>query len=180
MTNAERIVHGASDALAPDLRAAMARMFARTFQGGDTPGREWAPPTYHFLLMAGDEVIGHIGIHRRAIAVGGQEWAVAGIANVGVVPELRGQGRGSRLLAFTQETLRAAGQDDLGLLVTSEDRLGYYGRLGWEQIPGPVSYRDRGETHVETTPVLLLPLRASRDDLTVWFADPVDVAGPFW
>jgi predicted N-acetyltransferase YhbS len=180
MTDAERIVHGAAVALAPDLRAAMARMFARTFQGGGTPGREWASPTYHFLLVDGDEVIGHIGVHRRAIAVGGREWAVAGIALVGIVPELRGQGRGSRLLAFTQETLKSQEQDDLGLLVTSADRLGYYGRLGWEQIPGPVSYRDRGEMQMETTPVLLLPLRASGSELTAWFTGPVDVVGPFW
>ena len=178
--DAELIVHGAADALSPDLRAAMVRMFARTFQGGGTPGREWAAPTYHFLMMNGAAVIGHIGVHRRAIAVGGQEWAVAGIALVGVVPELRGQGRGSRLLASAQETLKAHGKDDLGLLVTSADRLGYYGRLGWEQIPGPVSYRDRGATRLETTPVLLLPLRARRQDLAAWFTGPVDVAGPFW
>ncbi len=177
---AERIVHGAADALSPDLRAAMARMMARTFRGGSTPGREWAAPTYHFLLVDGAEVIGHVGVHRRAIAVGGREWTVAGIALVGVVPQLRGQGRGSRLMAFAQETLRAQGRDDLGLLVTSADRLGYYGRLGWERIPGPVSYRDRGAMKVETTPVLLLPLRARRDALAAWFTGPVDVAGPFW
>lgn len=177
---AERIVHGAADALSPDLRAAMARMFARTFRGGGTAGREWAPSTYHFLLLDADEVIGHVGIHRRAITVGGREWAVAGIAKVGVVPELRGRGRGSRLLAFAQETLKAAGRDDLGLLVTSADRLGYYGRLGWEHIPGPVSYRDRGETKVETTPVLLLPLRASKDELAAWFTGPVNIGGPLW
>jgi GNAT superfamily N-acetyltransferase len=180
MTGVERIVHGAADTLAPELRAAMARMFARTFQGGGTPGREWASPTYHFLLLRDDDVIGHIGVYRRAIAVGGRMWAVAGIALVGIVPALRGEGRGSRLLAFTQETLRSEGRDDLGLLVTSDNRLGYYGRLGWEQIPGPVSYRDRGATQVETTPVLLLPLRASRDELSAWFTGPVDVAGPFW
>jgi predicted N-acetyltransferase YhbS len=178
--DAERIVHGSADALTPTLRAAMARMFARTFRGGGTLGREWAAPTYHFLLMDGAAVIGHIGVHRRTIVIGGREWAVAGIALVGVVPELRGQGRGSRLLASAQETLHAQGQDDLGLLVTSADRLGYYGRLGWEQIPGPVSYRDRGVTKIETTPVLLLPLRARRDDLAAWFTGPVDVAGPFW
>jgi predicted N-acetyltransferase YhbS len=176
---AERIVHGAAGALPPDLRAAMARMFARTFRGGAS-GREWAPPTEHFLLLDGDDVIGHVGVHRRAIRVGGREWAVAGIAKVGVVPELRGRGSGSRLLAFAQESLKAAGMDDLGLLVTSVDRLGYYGRLGWAQIPGPVSYRDRGETKVETTPVPLLPLRAGREELAAWFAGPVDIGGPFW
>ena len=176
----EQFVHGALADLSPDVRAAMERMFARTFEGGDTPGREWAAPTDHFLLIEDGGVIGHVGLHRRTITVGQRQWAVAGIAMVGVVPELRGQGRGSRLLAYAQETLRTQGADDLGLLVTSEDRLGYYGRLGWEQIPGPVSYRDRGKTMVETTPVLLLPLRARRDELAAWFAGPVDIMGPFW
>ena len=76
--------------------------------------------------------------------VGGRSWAVAGIVKVGVVAELRGHGLGTRLLAFADDTLRAQGQDDLGLLVTSEDRLGYYGRLGWGCITGPVYYEDRG------------------------------------
>ena len=86
----------------------------------------------------------------------------------------------TRLLAFADDTLRAGGRDDLGLLVTSENRLGYYGRLGWERIPGPVSYEDRGETKVETSPILLLPLRASKTDLAPWYTGPVDLAGPLW
>jgi GNAT superfamily N-acetyltransferase len=105
---------------------------------------------------------------------------VAGIAKVGVVAALRGEGLGSRLLAFADDTLRAQGQDDLGLLVTSEDRLGYYHRLGWERISGPIFYEDRGETRAETFPVLLLPLRASRAALARWYDGPIDLAGPLW
>lgn len=176
----ETMLHGAADDLPPGVRGAMATMFARTFRGGGTPGRVWAAPTYHFLLLRGGAVVGHVGVHRRRIAVSGRMWAVAGIAKVGVLPEMRGDGLGTRLMAFAQATLRAQGRDDLGLLVTSADRLGFYGRLGWARIPGPVSYDDRGITKIETTPVLLLPLRTRATDLAAWHTGPVNIAGPFW
>ncbi len=176
----ERIIHLDAAEFTPTLRAALDRMVAATFRGGGQPGRIWAPATDHFLLMRGTAVIGHVGVHRRDIAVGGRSWAVAGIAKVGVVAALRGQGLGSRLLAFADDTLRAQGRDDLGLLVTSENRLGYYGRLGWERIAGPVFYDNRGETKAETFPVLLLPLRANKTDLAPWYDGPVDLAGPLW
>jgi GNAT superfamily N-acetyltransferase len=176
----DRIIHLDAADFTPGVRAELDRMVAATFRGGSQPGRVWAPASYHFLLMRGEAVIGHVGIHRRAVAVGGRSWAVAGIVKVGVVAALRGPGLGSRLLAFADDTLRRQGRDDLGLLVTSEDRLGYYGRLGWERISGPVSYEDRGETKVETFPVLLLPLRASKADLNPWYDSPIDLAGPLW
>lgn len=176
----DRIVHLDVAGFSPALRAERDRMFAATFRGGSQPGRVWAPAIDHFLLMRGETVIGHVGVHRREIVVGGRSWAVAGIVKVGIVAALRGHGLGTRLLAFADDTLRAAGRDDLGLLVTSEDRLGYYGRLGWERINGPVYYDDRGETKAETFPVLLLPLRASKAALAPWYDGPIDLAGPFW
>jgi GNAT superfamily N-acetyltransferase len=176
----ETIIHLPADDLTPALRAELDRLFAATFRVSALDDRFWAPATYHFLLMRGETIIGHVGVYRRDIAVGGQSWAVAGIVKVGVAGELRGHGLGTRLLAFADDALRAEGRDDLGLLVTSENRLGYYGRLGWERIPGPVSYEDRGETKVETSPILLLPLRASKTDLAPWYTGPVDLAGPLW
>ncbi len=176
----DRIIHLDAADFSPALRTERDRMFAATFRGGSDPGRVWAPATYHFLLMRGETIIGHVGIHRRAIIVAGRSWAVAGIVKVGVLAALRGHGLGTRLLAFADETLRTQGRDDLGLLVTSEDRLGYYGRLGWERIQGPVSYEDRGTIKAETFPVLLLPLRASKEALAPWYDSPIDLAGPFW
>lgn len=178
--NEDRIIHLDAADFTPALRAAYEHMVAATFRGGSQPGRVWAPATHHFLLMRGERVIGHVGVHRREIAVGGRAWAVAGIVKVGIVAELRGHGLGTRLLAFADDTLRTQGRDDLGLLVTSEDRLGYYGRLGWERIAGPVWYEDRGETKAETFPVLLLPLRASKAELAPWYGGSVDLAGPLW
>ncbi len=176
----DRIMHlGAAD-MTLALQAELDRMFAATFRGGGQPGRVWAPVMYHFLLMRGATIIGHVGVHRRDVVVGGRLWAVAGIAKVGVVAELRGHGLGTRLLAFADDTLRAGGRDDLGLLVTSENRLGYYGRLGWERIGGPIYYEDRGETRAETFPVLLLPLRASKASLASWYDGPIALAGPLW
>ena len=174
------MIHLDAADFSPVLRAALDRMVAATFRGGSQPGRVWAPATYHFLLMRGAAVIGHVGVHRRDVKAGGRSWAVAGIVKVGIVAALRGHGLGTRLLAFADDTLRAQGRDDLGLLVTSEDRLGYYGRLGWERINGPVSYEDRGETKVETFPVLILPFNASKDALAPWYDGPIDLAGPLW
>lgn len=174
MRSEERIIHLDATEFTPTLRAELDRMVAATFRGGSQPGRVWAPPTDHFLLMRGATIIGHVGVHRRDIVVGGRAWAVAGIAKVGVVAELRGQGLGSRLLAFADDTLRTGGRDDLGLLVTSENR------LGWERIAGPVFYDDCGETKAETFPILLLPLRTSKAGLARWYDGPVDLAGPLW
>lgn len=174
------MIHLDAASFSPMLRAEMDRMVAATFGDGGQPGRVWAPAMYHFLLMRGETVIGHIGVHRRDVTVGGRSWAVAGIVKVGIVADLRGHGLGTRLLAFADDTLRAQGRDDLGLLVTSEDRLDYYGRLGWERIAGPVYYDDHGETKAESSPVLLLSLRASKAELAPWYDGPIDLAGPLW
>lgn len=178
------VLHVATDALSPELRAGRDALFAATFRGGADPARYWAPPHDHYFLLRGEgadgQMIGHVGVHRREIAHAGRRFAVAGFAKVGLRPDERGGGLGSLLMRHVQNDLRAAGRDDLGLLVTGENRLGFYGRLGWRRVAGPVTYDYDSTPREETFPVLLLPLRLDDAALAAWLREPVDLAGSFW
>jgi len=174
------IVQATADALTPALRAKRDTFYAATFRGGNDPARYWEPPQVHYFLMHGEQLIGHVGVYRREIAHAGQRYAVAGIAKVGLIPTERGDGLGSRLMQYVQDDLRAQATDDLGLLVTGENRLGFYGRLGWQRVAGPVIYDYTGTPRIETSPVLLLGLRLTAAAHTAWQEEPIDLAGPFW
>ena len=178
------VLRVAADAMTPEVRAGRDALFAAVFRGGADPRRVWAAPHEHWFLLRDGEMngtmIGHVGVHRRVIAHAGRQFAVAGVAKVGLLPGERGGGLGSLLLRRVQDDLRAAGQDDLGLLVTSENRLGYYGRLGWQRVRGPVTYDYHGEPRIESFPVLLLPLRLDDAASALWLCEPIDLAGPFW
>jgi len=174
------IVQATADALTPALRAKRDTFYAATFRGGNDPARYWAPPQKHYFLMRGEQLIGHVGVYRREITHAGRRYAVAGIAKVGLIPTERGGGLGSRLMQYVQDDLRTQATDDLGLLVTGENRLGFYGRLGWQRVVGPVIYDYAGTPRTETFPVLLLGLRLTAAAHTAWQEEPIDLAGPFW
>lgn len=174
------IVQVTADALTPDLQAKRDALYAAIFRGGNDPARYWAPPQEHYFLTQGGEMIGHVGVYRREIAHAGGQYAVAGIAKVGLIPAARGNGLGSRLMRHVQDTLRAQATDDLGLLVTGENRLGFYGRLGWTRVAGPVIYDYAGTPRVETFPVLLLNIHLTPPAHVAWQERPIDLGGSFW
>jgi GNAT superfamily N-acetyltransferase len=62
-------------------------------------------PTDRMLVRRGSQVIGHARLAQREINFGSQRLAIAGLSDLAVLPEYRGQGCGSELLQATEERM---------------------------------------------------------------------------
>ncbi|MGA2064466.1 MAG: GNAT family N-acetyltransferase [Thermoguttaceae bacterium] len=99
--------------------------------------RAWhgSPPQYSAVLEDAGRVIAHAGIVRRTITVGGAPLLVAGVQNVCVLPECRGQGLSDRVLQAAMDEARRRGFD-CGLLFCVPALGPLYARGGWQGL-GP-------------------------------------------
>jgi predicted acetyltransferase len=80
------------------------------------------------ILLEDEAVLAHAFLFPLEAWFGGVRVPVAGIATVGVAPEARGRGLGSRLLQHLHEVARARGD---ALAVLYPFRQGFYTRLGY-------------------------------------------------
>jgi predicted N-acetyltransferase YhbS len=105
--------------------------------------RAWngSGPSYSSIIEQPDErgykqIIAHIGVVDRTITVGTQKIKTAGIQNVSVHPQHRGQGLTE--ITMKQAMTEAAKRNfDLGLLFCGEGVAKLYTRLGWILLPQP-------------------------------------------
>jgi len=105
-------------------------------------------PTYEprdrLLIKHGDRVAAHLRLIRREMRFGAATLPVAYVADVATLPEYRGRGYASALLAAAEQRMRAEGAL-LGLLRTSEPD--FYRRRGWI-VCGRHTYSVAGCHHV--------------------------------
>jgi len=83
----------------------------------------------------GEAVIAHAGIVEREIRAGTTPIRVAGVQNVLVLPEFRGQGLFRQVMCAAMEEARRRGLD-LGLLFCTPEIGRKYTRLGWLLLTG--------------------------------------------
>jgi predicted acetyltransferase len=81
-----------------------------------------------FVMAEGAQIVAHAFVFSLQAWFGGARVPVGGIATVGVAPEARGRGVGSRLLEQLHEVARARG-DALGVLYAF--RQAFYARMGY-------------------------------------------------
>lgn len=92
-------------------------------------------PMFTVVIQDADTVIAHLAVIDRIIKAGVQQFRVAGVANVCVLPEHRGKGLSDQILnAAMQEA--GKGQFECGLLFTGENIKRVYARNGWQVLPG--------------------------------------------
>jgi predicted acetyltransferase len=89
-----------------------------------------ALPDLH-VAIDGHVVVAHAFLFPLALWFGGARVATAGIASVGVAPEVRGRGVGAELLAHLHETAEGAGAS---LLLLYAFRQGFYARHGYAPV----------------------------------------------
>ena len=124
--------------LSPDLDVAIRRTLATAFPADAeffSHNRAWhgSAPSFSALVVQGEEVTAHLGAVRRRVIVGGAPVDVAGIQNVCVLPEYRGQGLCREILdAVMAEALRRG--FDFGLLFCVAELVPLYVRCGWRQL----------------------------------------------
>ena len=104
-----------------------ANVFGRT--------RAWhgSMPSYSVLLEDADRVLAHLGVVRRTITVGDTPLVVAGVQNVFVVPECRGQGLAVRVLETAMTEARSRSFDG-GLLFCVPALVPLYACAGWHDL----------------------------------------------
>ena len=84
------------------------------------------------VAVANREIIGHVAISPVIISDSAAGWF--GLGPISVVPELQGQGVGSKLMRSSLATLKAMGA--AGCVVLGDP--GYYGRFGFKVVDGLV------------------------------------------
>jgi predicted acetyltransferase len=98
-----------------------------------------------WLLADGDAPLAHAFLFPLEVWVGGARVQAGGIATVGVAPEARGRGLGSRLVEHLHRTAHARGD---ALTVLYAYRQGFYARLGY----APTSSYRRLRLHPASVP----------------------------
>lgn len=144
-----------------------------------TPPYRWTPPEerpWRILVWEGDRLVTHVGVLERGILVGGRPHHVGGICGVMTRPADRGKGYASAALGRAADFMR----DELpraehGLLVCIDERLPFYGRLGWQRIDAPVSFEQPGGSRVNEINTMVLPLHGRP-----WPPGAVDLRGLPW
>jgi GNAT superfamily N-acetyltransferase len=141
--------------------------------------RAWhgSPPQYSVVLEDAGRVTAHAGIVQRTITVGGSPLRVAGVQNVCVLPECRGQGLSGRVLQAAMDEACGRGFD-CGLLFCVPALGPLYVGGGWQAL-GPREIVRIEEGRRLPLPgenvALFYPLRVAQ-----FPAGPIDLCGNDW
>ena len=144
----------------------------------DAHGITWTYETpWHAVVYADDAPVSYLDILVRDCTVGGQLLRLAGIGGVMTPPEFRGHGYASRALDVAADFMRTRLDAPFALLVTGDDRIPFYGRLGWQQIHAPLRFfqpdgLDRSDQ------IAVIMILALRDD--PWPPGLIDLCGLPW
>lgn len=98
--------------------------------------RAWhgSVPTWTVVLEQGSRVIAHAGIVERRIRVARERLSIAGIQNVFVIPEHRGQALSESVVEVAMYEAQNR-QLDCGLLFCIPELERFYVRQGWRRLP---------------------------------------------
>lgn len=142
----------------------------------------YSPAEIHTIATtASGVVVGHVGVQRRGIRVGGQPVTVAGTGGVLVSPSRRGTGLGQRLMAAAQRASRTSAPADYGYLGCREEIVPFYLSCGYVRVHATercLSRLDRA-TVVESAEAPLLVCSGTQQAGT-WPAGVIDLGGTPW
>jgi len=162
----------AVDHLPPELKARLAAIYQREFAGELL---KYAPADWYVVGLLDGELVGHAGVVKRVISVGGRTLEVGGITGVVTEPGYRRRGVASSLIAHGLTFLRDEHQIRLALLTCSRGLGPLYEKLGWRVVQGPTVYAqpDGPRTCSGLTMVM-------ESDSLSWPDGPIDLSGLPW
>jgi predicted acetyltransferase len=126
--------------------------------------RAWhdSSPAWSVVLDENSRVLAHVGIIDRIIKVGGENFHIAGIQNVFVIPEYRGKGLSDTVMTTAMRDASNRNYD-FGLLFCIPELEKVYAKTGWLKIfPGSVSRVDENGDEMplpEKNITMYFPLR---------------------
>ncbi|MBN1313666.1 MAG: GNAT family N-acetyltransferase [Anaerolineae bacterium] len=145
---------------------------------GDTYGvTEWAGGDWQVTVWEGETWTSMLLLVKRAIMVDGQPLLVGGIGSVMTVPEWRGRGHASAAMRAASTFIRDQLKAPFGLLICGSHRVHLYQSVGWQVVPGPLSFSQPSgkRTFPDDTIIMVYPCTDQR-----WPGGPIDLCGPPW
>ena len=142
-------------------------------------GRGWhgVKPIYCVCVEIEGRPVAYVGIVDRVVRVGAEELRVAGVQNVSVHPDSRGQGLSIKALELAMSEADKLGFD-VGLLFCTEALQRLYGKMGWVGVGKRPVVRVEGGRELplpEQNVAMFLPLRVKT------FPDgPIHLQGNDW
>jgi predicted GNAT family N-acyltransferase len=143
--------------------------------GLDDHDIEWQPKDVHFLLDVGGELVSHVGLVERTVAVGAKPVRVAGVGAVVTHGDHHGKGYASALLNHAHGFMTNEWRVPFGMLFCRDALVSFYARHGWTTV--------HDEVLVEQPPrKVVLPLRVMTFSTAGagWPNGPVDLNGLPW
>jgi aminoglycoside 2'-N-acetyltransferase I len=135
----------------------------------------WAHLPVRVLARVDGEIVGHLGMLRRDIAVGGEPVTIAGVGSVMVRPKWRKRGVAQALLERAARHMREALRVDFGLLVCRDEVAQVYERAGWRIVAGPTCFEQPTGRATYQRLTMMLPLGAA-----TWPDGEIDLRGLPW
>jgi len=137
----ELSVYDTSDALRPEIeRQIRALLDAQWPASDDEPASgPLLDPDLHpvfFVLASGDIVLSYGRTIRALVPHDGGALKVYGLGDVVTAPEWRRAGCGGRIVEAATAHIRSDPEADLAVLLTEPALERWYGRHGWDHIPG--------------------------------------------
>jgi predicted GNAT family N-acyltransferase len=106
--------------------------------GGDAQNLTWRPMELHFVMKINEQAVGHLGLIREQLAIGGKLFDIAGVGDIITIPEMRGKGIAQKLMSHAINFLFREWKVDAGILFCFEKLVPYYQSLGWKIVNNPV------------------------------------------
>lgn len=147
------------------------------FPAHDTE-QEWCEPDWQISVWEGETWVSGVQLFDQVVRVGDKPVRVGGIGSVMTRPDRRRHGYAALAMKAAVDYMRGEVGVPFGLLVCSDERLAYYGRLGWQQIRVSAVYTQYTEER-RIGPDTRLMIYQCREDRT-WPDGDVDFCSPMW
>lgn len=143
--------------------------------GAEHLGLKWKPKDWHFIVEEGGRAVGHVGVLRHEVEVGGVTVAVGGVGGVVTVPEVRGRGYAQLAMRRAESFMRDELKASFGLLFCRDQLVPFYERQGWRTLADPVEFEQPSGRTLSPLVVMVLPLGDR-----AWPAGATDLKGLPW
>lgn len=148
---------------------------AQVFGESSHEGIQWSTDDWHVTVRVDEQVVSRVGIVQRVGAVNGSPVKLGGMGGVATRPEFRRCGYAKAAMqaavAFMRDPLRV----EFGLLICGEKMIPYYGKLGWQVVPGPMQFDQPKGKVTFTDTVMVLPCHQP-----AWPPGVIDLCGLPW
>ena len=161
--------------LTAEERAQAGRVDRIAFAGDANDGLVWGAGEWIATGSLDGEIVSVVTITERAALAGGQPVRLGGIGGVSTLPGQRKHGFARAVLesaaAFMRDSLRV----DFGLLLCAPEMVDYYGRLGWQAVPGPLQFDQPSGKRTWHDVTMVLPCQKA-----AWPEGVIDLRGLPW